>query len=376
MRQSHFITGATGFVGSYLVIELLKQTQDTIYCLVRPREDQTPQDRLFGLLERIIPAYQEDPKLLAAARRRVVVVTGDLSENVLDVAKTIATPISRFWHVAASLNYEEKYAKQIFETNVMGTRYALRLAKQLKTECFNHFSTAYVVGKQEGIMEETQVLDTESNNAYERSKVTAENEVLATQSMRTRIFRPSVVIGHSQTGFAFNFSGIYGFMRRLVQFKALKSSLPTGSLDNDTVKMKIDPTVNLNLIPVDVVARESVQIGIKSTEACIFNITNPITLTVGECIHTFFRASGLNQPEIVDTTADFNWIDEKFNQKMEFYNSYLVGKKVFSRKHTDGALNKTANNGIYEITRQKLMAKCRWYVRLVEAEMEALAVAK
>ena len=376
MKQSHFITGATGFVGSYILIELLKQTEDTIYCLVRPRVDQTPQDRLFGLLENIIPAYKEDTRLLKEARQRVIVVTGDLSENVLDAAQAVNGPISCFWHVAASLNYEEKYAKQIFETNVMGTRYALRLAKRLKTQFFNHFSTAYVVGKQEGIMEEKQILHTESNNAYERSKVAAENEVLATQGMTTRIFRPSVVIGHSQTRFAFNFSGIYGFMRRLVQFKALKSSLPAGALDNDTVKMNIDPKVNLNLIPVDVVARESVQIGITEAAQRVFNITNPNALTVGECIQIFFEASGLKQPEIVAGTEDFNWIDEKFNRKVEFYNSYLVGRKVFSRRNTDEALKNMVKDVAYAITREKLMAKCRWYVEQVQVEIEAMVEAK
>ncbi|PHN08131.1 SDR family oxidoreductase [Flavilitoribacter nigricans] len=376
MTQSHFITGATGFVGSYVLIELLKQTNDTIYCLVRPKEDQAPEARIFGLLDKLIPAYQENPALLAAARRRVRIVAGDLSESVLEIAPRIESPINCFWHVAASLNYEERFADQIFETNVMGTHYALRLAKKLQTQYFNHFSTAYVVGKQQGIMREEVVRHTESNNAYERSKVTSELEVLSATGMQTRIFRPSIVIGHSLTHEAFNFSGMYGFLRRLVQFRGMMERIQTGYLDRNPIRMKMDPQVPLNLVPVDQVAQEAVQIGTTAAPQRIFNLTNKKVLTVGETIGIMFDIAGVSQPEIVRDAADFNWIDEKFNEKMEFYNSYLVGRKVFDRRNTDAALQRASDHDQYAITRDRLVYKSSWYLNKLLSKRVRIPVSR
>ena len=36
MKQAHFVTGATGFLGAMLVLELLRRTDDDIVALVRP----------------------------------------------------------------------------------------------------------------------------------------------------------------------------------------------------------------------------------------------------------------------------------------------------------------------------------------------------
>lgn len=376
MTQSHFITGATGFVGSYVLIELLKQTSDDIYCLVRPKAEQSPEERIFGLLEKLIPAYEESPHLLVAARRRVQIVPGDLSEAVLKTAENIKHPIQYFWHVAASLNYEERFAEQIFETNVMGTRYALRLARKLQTQFFNHFSTAYVVGKREGIMREEPVLGTDSNNAYERSKVTAEWEVLEAGGLQTRIFRPSIVVGHSRTYEAFNFSGMYGFLRRLVQFKGIMNRIQTGYLDRNPVRMKMDPDVPLNLVPVDRVAREAVEIGKDAAPQRIFNLTNPEVLTVGESVSILFDIAGVNQPEIVKREDEFNWIDEQFNGKMEFYNSYLVGRKIFDRRNTDAMLQSTSADPAYAITRDRLMRMSSWYANQLQRKRMSMPVSR
>jgi len=363
MKSTHFITGATGFVGSAILIELLKQTQDHIYCLVRPKESAMPKERLFGLIEELIPAYHESNRLKIELHKRVVIVVGELSAEVLNAGQQVGETISHFWHVAASLNYEERYADQIFATNVEGTRFALQLAKKLNTQYFNYFSTAYVVGKREGLIQEKAISKTNNNNTYERSKVTAENEVLAFKGILTRIFRPSIVIGHSKSRHAFNFSGFYGFLRRLVQFKGMTNRIQIGYLDRNPVKMKFDPTVPINLVPIDLVAQQSVEIGSQPSEAQIFNLTNPSELTAGETVNTLFELAGLPLPQIVQAEDTYNWIDQKFNEKIDFYNSYANGNKIFDRKNTNNALKDASINPKHAITKASLNAYGGWYLK-------------
>ena len=38
MTSTHLVTGATGFVGSALVLELLRCTEDRVVCIVRPSQ--------------------------------------------------------------------------------------------------------------------------------------------------------------------------------------------------------------------------------------------------------------------------------------------------------------------------------------------------
>ena len=47
-----FLTGATGFLGAYLLDELLRQTDAAIYCLVRAADQQAAQERLQSQLQR------------------------------------------------------------------------------------------------------------------------------------------------------------------------------------------------------------------------------------------------------------------------------------------------------------------------------------
>ena len=172
MKAVHLVTGATGFVGAALILELLAQTRDDVIALVRPGAC-TPEARFQQELLHAGAAYESavDP---AAALSRCRVVTGDVTLNGCGIDGENLGRVTHVWHCAASLRYEDRYADEIRAINVEGTRQVLQLAESLGAETFNHISTAYVAGRTTGTIHERRMVDVQVNNAYERSKVDAE----------------------------------------------------------------------------------------------------------------------------------------------------------------------------------------------------------
>jgi thioester reductase-like protein len=109
---------------------------------------------------------------------------------------------------------------------------------------YNYVSTCYVAGRREGRVLETDLEhDAGFRNFYEESKYLAELEVEKLKSdLPVTIFRPSVVVGDSQTGETAKYDGIYYLIRYL---RKAPSVLRLVNVGNRKVK--------LNLVPVDFV---------------------------------------------------------------------------------------------------------------------------
>ena len=132
--MAYFITGGTGFLGSSIILDLLSQSTDKIYCLVRANKNQSTRDRFFGRLSELIEAYEYDPELVQRAKRQCVIIEGALEANIESISNQINDTIDQFIHSAASLNYEERFRTEIFKTNLDGTKWAIKLSKKLKSK--------------------------------------------------------------------------------------------------------------------------------------------------------------------------------------------------------------------------------------------------
>src|SRR4051812_24787141 len=114
-RISYSVTGATGFIGRYLVTELLENREGTIYLLCR----EGSRARLDALIT------------LWGGSSRLVPVVGDLRADQLGVSpewiKDNTGKIDHFFHLAAI--YDMTASDEMNEElNVGGTRAALSLA--------------------------------------------------------------------------------------------------------------------------------------------------------------------------------------------------------------------------------------------------------
>ena len=368
MVATHFVTGATGLVGSAIVLELLQRTPDDIVCLVRPGAEDVSA-RLRCVLLRAAEAYAAPAAMKPAIAERCHAVAGD----VVDDCRLPAMPgrtFTQFWHSAASLHFENRYADEIVAVNCRGTARMLELAARLGVSQFNHLSTAYVAGRRQGeIAEMACPRDAQYHNLYEKSKIEAESLVERDVRFVRRILRPSVVIGHSLTCEVVNPTGLYGFLRKLRAYKGMLSRTQASLVQGKSLQLFVDAGTELDLIPVDRVAANAVAIARapKPPPLGYFHLSNPSAPKVALAVEVMFETSGLARPTFVADSAGFDWLDEKFNARIEFYRPYLTGFRRFRRDLTARVVG-SEPTAAYQIPRDALRRYCAWYVARLEQE--------
>jgi thioester reductase-like protein len=373
VSATHLVTGATGFVGAAIVLELLSQTDDSIVALVRPGST-TAESRFEKAVADAAEAYASTIDV-AAALGRCRVIAGDLVADACGVADVGADRITQVWHCAASLRYEDRFDEEIRATNVEGTRRVLELATRLGAETFNYVSTAYVAGRSTGVIREQPMAAVEVNNRYERSKVDAEDVVQSAVGPRVRIFRPSVVVGHSRTLQATNFSGFYGFVRQLLQFRGMVNRMQAGMLERMPMRLRIDPSARINLVPVDAVAREAVAIGLCAASEGVYHLTNATPPTTATAVLAIFDMLGLPEPIFVREAGELEWLDARLDERMNFYRSYITADRRFDRSRSDAALGGRRSDDV-EYDTASIQALGRWYLSRLQRERAQLPVAR
>jgi nucleoside-diphosphate-sugar epimerase len=160
----HLITGATGFLGSALSVELLASDPGCeIACLSRPKGSQSALARTMIALRTAADLYEHCIPDLAA---RVSVVEGDFGS-----LPELVPPADAAWHTAASLKYLNRDRAEIEDVNVTAVARLVDWLSYHGVRQLNHVSTAYVFGQREGDCAETDdIYAYEPNNVYEETK--------------------------------------------------------------------------------------------------------------------------------------------------------------------------------------------------------------
>ena len=269
--MSYFVTGATGFIGRFLIERLLKRTGD-IHVLVR----KASKDKFKQLQERFPDAGP-----------RLVPVWGDLTKPKLGLSaeqlKTLSGKIKHFFHLAAIYDLSADAASQQ-AANIEGTRNAVELAGAIKAGCFHHTSSIAAAGLYAGVFREDMFEEAEDlDHPYFRTKHDSEGIVRKECKRPWRIYRPGMVVGDSKSGEIDKIDGPYYFFRLIKKMRQmLPPWMPTLGFEGGRI----------NIVPVDYVVDAMDHIAHKpKLDGRCFHLTEPAPRRVGEVLNLFARAA-------------------------------------------------------------------------------------
>ncbi|WP_432048367.1 type I polyketide synthase [Streptomyces asiaticus] len=271
------LTGASGFLGAFLLRDLMRTTRARIHCLVRGADEAAAYRRLRESLTwyRVWDAIDPD---------RLVVLVGDLAEEGLglppDVFDSLARTVDVVYHAGATVHWLHPYPA-LRAANVRGTEEILRLAARHRTVPVHHVSTVGVFngpvteGVPLKVTDPTGPAET-LPSGYLQSKWVAEQLIglARDRGLPVSVYRVDVISGDQRNG---------ACQTRDFVWLSLKGLLQAGSVPADAGG-------RFHLLPVDYVSAAILGISMRpETSGGTFHLFNRSSLSLADCVSQLRR---------------------------------------------------------------------------------------
>ena len=173
------LTGATGYLGIHILQELIENTDSIIYCIVREKQNELPEERIINLFKHYFNGKYTD-----LINKRIILVKGDLSKHKFGLEEEIYEKLSEDVNsiINCSANVKHYGMEEEFKSdNVISVKNLLNFCKESGKKMY-HMST---VGVSAHINEPyAETVDFEEGNLYIRTKL---RKYLCKDKIRSRI---------------------------------------------------------------------------------------------------------------------------------------------------------------------------------------------
>ncbi len=343
MKKYLLLTGATGFIGQYLVRRLLLKD---IPLVVVARE--STQESASERMNRIVSAIEEDEHRTLA---RPICFTGNISDEMIGLDDNALDWFEQnckaVLHNAASIRFHAPNgdrSKDPFLSNINGTRNVLDLCRTAGIHEFHHVSTAYVSGTRIHDIFYEEQLDCGQGyvNDYQVSKAEAERMIRGSEFLTSKTFyRPALVVGDSRDGFttAPDF-GLYHYIQFHVEiFKRLRAPGESGTV-HLPFRLKFTGEERRNIVTVDWVADTMVHILTNpEMHGTTYHLTPEQSVSSRELLAAlakyfdYYGVQFVGSQEIpVEDQTD---IEKFFYSFVETFEAYWENEPQFDRRNTD-----------------------------------------
>ncbi|MGB2671287.1 MAG: SDR family oxidoreductase [Candidatus Acidiferrum sp.] len=302
-----FVTGSTGYLGSYVAAGLFAGHRDKLNLLVRAKNEEEARERLWTSLQ-LQFGFREFYDYLSS---RVRIFRGDLTSERFGLADdeyhALVDTTDSIIHCAASLN--RKSERQCLNVNLRGGLEVIQLARRAQNRNglrrYSHVSTVAVAGKRrnEVVTEDASIDWARSDyDPYARTKKIGEymiHQLLA--DVPHTIFRPAIILGDSSRAETSQFDMVQAF-DMLVRLPVLP----------------LRPQDKIDIVPANYVSKAIVAIHQKDQPAHgIYHLSSGTgSQTYKELTDTLAEAGGWRRPAYWPWmggafSGTVNWLSER-----------------------------------------------------------------
>lgn len=343
------LTGGTGFLGEYLLAELLERGH-SVWALYRGESRKLDTIRFLSRLG--LPRTAVSLRWFKGS-----ILDADGQWDNWRQEHEGLEDVDTLLHNAASTRLHMDATGEPLRTNV-GSAKALRRLVARKPMRVHIISTAYTAGLvQSRILMEVSHPRGDFVNVYEESKWEAEQ----LWAGRATLLRPSIIVGHSETGRCTSFSGWYILFQAAHLLDRLASGSPDSNSRSDLqIDLPADPKAAMNIIPVDYVARATIRIiENPANQNRIFHLTHPNPPSHEHTLDYACRRFNLGGLRFTGAGASFapprNRIERMVRRQMQTILFHFSNNPIFDRTNTDRALPNLAVPAITDDFMDKLI---------------------
>ena len=276
------LIGVTGFLGIHIINEFLENESGLIYCLIRPKDNMNPLERLKETL-----GFYFNNNYYSKYKNRIKIITGDITKKNLGLSSKDYNAVIQNVDVVINSGAIVKHFGNIEEfekINVIGTQNTVELCKKHNKRLL-HISTISVSGngeKEESIKENLENLNKKifkESNLYIGQNITGvysttkyKGEIIVLEGIIDGLNASILRIGNITSRYS------DGLFQKNIESNAfaqrIKSFIEIGSIPEYSLKHKIE------LTPVDLCAQAIIKILDHESNCNIFHIYNTKLLSI------------------------------------------------------------------------------------------------